>query len=178
MRKSSRPVPIFFVLAIVLAAGVWSEPIDEQAETELLAVVEQLFVGVVDGDDAGLDAATCVGDLVSAQLEREQALGLIADAREPELIGQREDRAREAAQAFVERLLERGQQIEFIDVSRIELLPSEEEGAEMLRGEGEEELEITATGILGLKMLTMQRTVDIEVSRLGARWCIDPLSMQ
>ena len=58
------------------------------------------------------------------------------------------------------------------------LLAQGGEGGEMLRGEAAEELEITGAGILGIKMLTAQRVVDVEASRLGDRWCLDPLSMQ
>jgi hypothetical protein len=37
---------------------------------------------------------------------------------------------------------------------------------------------ITGHGVLSLKMLTQPRPHDLEVSRIGDRWCLNPLSMQ
>lgn len=177
-RVLARGAVLFFLLTAVPAAVLRAETAGEQTEAELLTLFDQVVASVLAGDDAGLDAATCLGDMIHATLAREEALGLVPDARDPNLLAERQADARAAVYAFVERLLETGQAIERTDVSRVELFVAPDESGETLRGEGEEELEITASGVFGIQMLSSQRMVDIDVVRLRDRWCIDPLSMQ
>lgn len=179
MRETSRWALACLLLWIAPAVGAQSGGGDggDPTEVELRALFEQFADSALRGDAAGVDEATCLGDMVYSELAREQALGRIPDARDPALLEQRKRATRAAAFAFVERLFEAGRQIELMDVSRVELFSGDGTTLEKLRGELEE-LEITGAGVLGVKMLASPRTVDVDVCRVGERWCLNPLSMQ
>lgn len=177
MSKSRILLCLLFSILIVPVVDAQTEAGGGETQVELRILVEGLVGSVRASDDAGVDAATCLNDMVHAQLKREQALGLISNPQEPSLVTERRSAVRAAVYAFVERLLQKGRQVESIDASGIDLF-SEEENGEMLLGEGDEELEITAAGVLRVKMLTSERPVDIDVSRLRDLWCLNPLSMQ
>lgn len=175
------------VLALLLVAALAIAPSSASAQdgggepdpmaVELWQRLEILVVSVIDGDNATLDQATCLGDLVHAQLEREQALGLVPDALDPTLVAERQSRARARARAYVLELIETGDQVEAIEISRIREFDGSETG-ETLVAEGPRALPITAAGILGVDLLDLPRRIDLSVYRLGTdRWCFDPLSM-
>jgi hypothetical protein len=180
--RSRRPFARGAILCLLLAAvavgGVRAEVAGEPTNTELRALFDQLAESAVAGDDAGVDAATCLDDLVRAQLAREEALGLVPDAGDPAMVAKRKEDARAGVRAFIGRLLESGGDVERTDVSRIQLFTDPDEPVEALSGEGQGALEITGSGILGIEMLGSQRMIDIDVLRLGERWCLNPLSMQ
>lgn len=176
MRQDSRWTLPCLLLLILAAVGAGAEPVDEETALELEAMVDQLAESVLENDEAAVDALTCLDDLIHSRLRREEALGLV-DADDPALVEERKSAARAAAYAFVERLVSKGQQVEFVDASRVEVFAAGGESEALISGAGEE-LEITAAGTLGVKMLALPRIVDVEACRLRDRWCLDPLSMQ
>ncbi len=168
--------PCLLLLLLPLSAAQ-AATVDETA-LELRLLVDHLVESVLEDSPAIFDEVTCLDDLLHDQLLREQALGLVPDAEDPVLVEDRKDAARLAAYEFVERLLDKGQQVELVDVSRVELFDVTGEPDEMVSGEEEEDLAITAAGVLGVKMLSSPRPVDIDVRRLRDRWCLNSLSMQ
>lgn len=186
MTKTWRGISILLVVLLGAVPGLGGAPAAEAQEPtvgeaeELRDLVEELFASAEAGDDAAIDRITCLGDLLHARLEREEALGLVADAEAPELVEARREEARSGVYAFVAGLRERGGEIESVDVSRVAVssLDASQGDGETVAGEEEEELAVTGAGILGVKMLTSERVVDVVVTRLGGRWCLDAGSMQ
>lgn len=176
--------PSRWVLAGLLLGSFYAAPFgaeesgDDPAVAEVRERVDELFASVVDEDVQAIDEVTCLEDLLTAQLRREEALRLVADAADPVLVEERRGAARAAVVGFVERLLDEGDEIESIDTSRIELFDGGGEVDERLVGESGDEVEITASGVVGVQMAGLPRAVDLGVYRLDERWCLDPLSMQ
>ncbi|MEM1178274.1 MAG: hypothetical protein AAGM22_08025 [Acidobacteriota bacterium] len=164
-------------LALLLAAAlaVAAAPASAQdggadpvpMEAELWQQLENLVVSVLDDDSAALDEATCLADLVQVQLQREEALGLVPDAFDSNLVEARRAKARARARAYVLELIETGDQVEAIEISRIQAFDASEP-AETLAAQGPRSLPITASGILGVDLLDLPRRIDLSVYRLGA----------
>ncbi|MEM8994197.1 MAG: hypothetical protein AAGF23_05330 [Acidobacteriota bacterium] len=183
-RVASLALPLVVAVAVAVAVAASPAPVSAQdgagpdpMEVELWQQLEILVVSVLDDDTAALDQATCLADLVQVQLEREEALGLVPDAFEATLVEARRAQARERATTYVLELIETGDQVEAIDISRIQAFDASEP-TESLATEGPRSLPITASGIIGVDLLDLPRRIDLSVYRLGAdRWCFDPLSM-
>jgi len=173
---TTRLLPCLLLLLLTLSS-TQAVAVDETA-LELRLLVDQLVESVLLDEVATFDEVTCLEDLLHDQLLREQALGLVPDAEDPVLVDERKRAARSTAYEFIERLLDKGEQIELVDVSRVKFFSSSGEPDEMVLGEGEQDLAITAAGVLGVKMLASPRPVDIDVRRLRDRWCLNSLSMQ
>lgn len=180
--SSRRPIVRGAVLCLLLAtvsAGlVRAEVAGDETNATLRALFDQLVASVGAGDEAGLDDATCLEDVVRARLAREEALGLVPDAQDPTLVAKRKEEARTGVRAFVERLLESGGDVRATDVSRVQLFTNPDEPVETLSAAEGEERAITGSGVLGIEMAESQRMIDVDVLRLDERWCLNPLSMQ
>ena len=176
--------PLGWILAGLLMGSLCVAPLraeesgDDPTPAEVRERVDLLFAAVADGDLPGIDEATCLEDILAARLRREEALSLVADADDPVLVDERMAAAREAVVGFVDRLLDESDQIDSIDTSRIELFDAGGEQGEMLVGTSGDEVEITASGVVGVRMVGLAGEVDLGVYRLEDRWCLDPLSMQ
>lgn len=179
MQQSPRWLLAGLLLGSLCAAPLpAAEGEEDPTPAEVRARVDQLLSSVVDGDVAALDEVTCLRDLLHAQLRREEALGLVADAADPALVAEREDAARTAVVAFVDRLLDEGDELAAVDTSRLELFDGGGEEAERLVDASGDEVEITASGVVAVRMMGVEAEVDLGVYRLADRWCLDPLSMQ
>lgn len=177
--------PMRWVLAGLLLGSFCAAPLgaeesgDDPTPAEVRERIDQLFESVAAADVPSIDEATCLEDLLQAQLRREEALSLVADAADPVLVEERTSAARGLVVGFVERLLDEGNEIESIDASRVALVDEgDEEGERLVAESGEDEIEITASGVVGVKMVSLAQEVDLGVYRLEDRWCLDPLSMQ
>ena len=153
---------------------------EEETDVALRILLDQLVKSVQVQDDVGVDAAVCVDVLAPAYVERQARLGLVPDARDPEILDRFRQKYRSAVYDRFNDLLRRGQKIEKIDTSRIQVRDPEDEGNEnLLVSENPDDppLKITATGILGVKLVTRKRLADISVNRVGDRWCLNPVSV-
>lgn len=182
MMRHGAKVSIGLVILLGCGLATMAQQGDPEPVPELLAGVTALFESVFAEDDRGIDDATCLPELLQAQLDREAALRLIADPAAPDLIAARSQAAREKVVDFVERLFDRGDAVESVDTARIAFTDLDTAGPvtepeTVADAEGVEQ-EITASGLLGIKMVGLPRAVDVSVYRLGDRWCVDPLSMQ
>ena len=148
-----------------------------QTANELRELVDLVFAGVDERDEAKVDQATCLAEAVAARLQREEALGLIADAGDPDVAEERRLEALASVYAFVGRLSQQGRRLLALDASRVAVFDSESEAETLPGPQGEEQI-ITAAGTLGVRIEGMPHDADVEVYRLGERWCLDPLSMQ
>ncbi len=161
------------------ATNVTQEDRDALAE-ELWNRLDLLVSSVLDGNAAGLDDALCLDDVVHARLSREAALGLIPSADDPTLVADRREKLRQSVRRYVVDLLDRGGQIDAIDIARVQLSeenPDNVAGGENLDGE-DEPLPITGSGLLAVEMQAFDRDIDLSLLHIRSRWCFDPFTMK
>ena len=167
-------VAVLLSLGAAASAGAQQELTRQQIERAMWTQLEILMLGVLDGDVERIDSATCLDDLLAFQLRKEEALGVIASASNPELIDIRRKALRDRATAFVKDLLERGGELEAIDAQRVETYAEE---LENVQGEGGQVLGIEAAGLLTLQLAKLDRPLDLNIYLLDGRWCVDPLGL-
>jgi len=167
---------------LFLVACGWAVTVgaDEALDGELRAAFDQLVESVLRHDDTGLETVVCLDLLAPARAQRQARLGLLADPKDPTMLTQFRQKYRTAVYDRFDDLLRQGQPIEHIDTSRVQLSAPGDEKNETLRvSENPEDagLEITGSGIVGVKLLTSERIVDIDVNRIGDRWCLSPVAV-
>lgn len=152
-----------------------------EIDVTLRAALDQLVEGVQARDDGRVDTTTCLDILAPTLLQRQAQLGLVSDAENPLMLEQFRQKYRDAVYTLFDDLLSRGQQVEAIETSRIEVRsPGDEENETLSISENPNALvsEITASGVLGVKLLTLKNPIDIDVSQINDRWCLNPVSVQ
>lgn len=181
--RSSSASPRRWASLCVLAAAACglSAPTCGQradARTRLRDLVGGLVASVATGDEAGVDDVVCLDWLARAQAERRERLGLVADAADAAALDGFRAHYRQAVFARVADLTRRGSQIDGIDLVRVDLGSSDAAGGEHLLAEegSPESWRIDASGVLGVWL--QGRRFDVDVYRVGARWCLNPVSVQ
>lgn len=171
------------VYGLILIACGWATTVgaDEATDTTLRTALDQLVESVRGRDDAGIDAAACLDLLAPAYVQRQARLGLLPDAGTPAPLDQFRQKYRTAVYKHFDDLLRRGRQIVDMDTSRVQTrAPGDAKNETLLVPEnsGKAVSEIITSGIVGVKLHTSQRMIDIDVSRIGDRWCLNPVSIQ
>jgi hypothetical protein len=159
------------------AAGAMVDPV---LKAEVRAAVDALVRAASPRDDAAMDAALCLDLVAPAYVERLARLGIVPDASDPARQEQCRRDFRNAAYARLDDLLRTGLSVEDVDVTRVRIPAPPGGAAETFvapRKPGEPPTApVTASGIAAVKFLTLADPVDVEATRIGARWCLIPAS--
>ena len=158
--------------------SVWSTEIDDESTRDLRAAVEELIHAAEARDDDRLDDVTCLDEFTRAYLQRKQALGLITDEFDESLQVQLKQQYRSAVYDLCDGLMRKGRELEYIDPERVRIYPLDEKANPMLLQPTDPEdtvsFQITGEGIVAVKLLTIERPIDIVTYRMGERWCLRP----